>query len=217
MDPTTGLPVVDDNGIPVIETVGLEPNAVNAGVRVANFISNVIVLDFQRKNLKSAIVCTSESIQDYSENLAEFIDEYYVNDTLNQEIDKLSEVRSFEAAQDKAFKQEIRDVIDLKTEGANYVSTIRSTAKFHNRLKLIFNNGEDKLSAEQQIECNKYFEPANNKTHSLNDQEEEKYSVPSSFLDQKISSYELNQVNIAVKDYIKEVTPLLSRVKEKSK
>ena len=206
----------DETGNPTTITVGLEANAVNAGIRIADFISNLIVLDFRRENLKPAIVCTSKPIQDYSEQLAEFVNSYYVDYTLNQEIDKLTEVRGFEKAEDKLLKQEIQAITNLKKEGSAYVTALESTGKFHNRLKFIFNNGQDELSTEQEIECDKYLNPDIKEARYPNDKKETYNSSSSSVLHHKISFYELKQVNVALEEYINEVTPLLAQINKKS-
>ena len=51
----------------------------DAGVKITDFIANLLVRDFRRDNLKLAIVCTDKDIQEYSASLSSFIDSSYVD------------------------------------------------------------------------------------------------------------------------------------------
>ena len=95
---------------------------------------------------------------------------------------------------------EKRYIINLKEDGSAYVTLIQSTAKFHNRLKLIFNEDKDELSPEQNRECNEYF--ASNYLKSLTKH--------------KISLNEFEQVSITLRDYIDEISLLLAQINRES-
>ncbi|ELS00636.1 hypothetical protein Xen7305DRAFT_00003370 [Xenococcus sp. PCC 7305] len=191
----------DPNKISTIK-VKFNDSAVKAGVKIAEFITNLIIRDFRRENLKTAIVCTSDSIEEYSEELASFFEDHYVNYLLDREIDKLAEVRGYDKAEDQLLKKEIQDIVELKKGGSAYVILIQSTAQFHNRLKLIFNDDQNELSIEQNKECDEYF--------AFN-------SSPSYLSNQAISLNELDRASKALDNYINEISPLLAQINKKSK
>ncbi|MBN3869042.1 hypothetical protein [Nostoc sp. JL33] len=216
-------------------TAKIDDNTINAGLQIANFLTNLSLRDFQRSNLKAAVICTDEYIQPYANGLASFFDENYVNDLLDREIEKISEhyafyggrlnnvvnssyknsgePEAFASLQDQQMeleqkeRTEIDKVISKKKDGAAYVTTIRKTAEFHAKLKLIFNNNKEQLSPQQKSECGKYFAK---ETESINAQ-------TSAFLNQKINPSELAQVRKVTKEYISQVSPLLAKFDEKPK
>ncbi|MDZ8260745.1 hypothetical protein [Nostoc sp. ChiQUE01b] len=69
----------------------LDENARQAGFQIVDFITNLLVNDFRRRNLKLAIVCTDQDIQEYSANLSNLIELSYTNDLLNTEIKQINE------------------------------------------------------------------------------------------------------------------------------
>jgi len=215
-------------------TAKIDDNTINAGLKIANFLTNLILRDFQRSNLKSAIICTDEYIQSYANGLATFFDQNYVNYLLDSEIDKISEHygfyggrlnsvvnRSYDNSEDPEVfaslqeqqmeleqkeRTEIDKVVNKKKDGAAYVTIIRKTAEFHTKLKRIFNANKEQLSPQQKSECEKYFA---RETGSINAQS-------SAFLNQEINPSELTQVKEVTKKYISEVSPLLAVFDQKS-
>lgn len=219
-------------------TAKLEQNTINTGVKIATFLTNLILGDFQRRNLKAAIVCTDADIQTYADGLADFFDKYYVNDLLDEEIDKISEhygfygtrlnnivnalfdnsgdPQIFASLQEKQMKleqderAEIDKVVIKKNEGAAYVTAIQTTAEFHTKLKRIFNNDKDQPSRQQQSKCQKFFKQ-NNSSRTASDK-----IRPTALLSQDLSPSELAQVRKVAKEYISEVSPLLAAINQKS-
>lgn len=138
-------------------------NARQAGFQIVDFITNFLVNDFRRRNLKLAIVCTDRDIQEYSANLSDFIDSSYTDYLLNREIEQINEHFGFYIVQvnrrltglsgskdnpqdfntlqerqtllEEQERAEINKVIERKKDGAAYVATIRSTGDFHSELK----------------------------------------------------------------------------------
>ncbi|MHC5762631.1 hypothetical protein [Nostoc sp.] len=210
-------------------------NARTAGVKIADFITNLLVKDFRRDNLKVAIVCTDQDIQKYSAYLSDFIESSYVKSLLNEEITQIHENYGFyisevnrrlvklsnpeDALQDFSALQaqqtlleaeeraEITKVIERKKQGSAYVAAIRSTAEFHRKLKRIFNKEREELSSDQIQKCNKY----RSKKESLSFQNTEKeYDV----WNQEITTSELKQAKKVTKEYIDKVTPLFNEIQD---
>ena len=198
-----------------IDGVTINENARKAGVQVANFIANFLVRDFRRDNLKSAIVCTDPDIQAYAANLSAFIDSSYVKFLLNKEIETINENFAFyiidsnekRRSLEQKERAEINKVIKRKNQGAAYVTAIRSTADFHNKLKQIFNNNQDGLSPELVRNCNQYRSDNENLNVQNNDVTEDSWDL-------QISASELKQIQNVSKEYIAQITPLLAQIQE---
>ncbi|WP_392479315.1 hypothetical protein [Nostoc sp. C110] len=213
----------------------IDENARTAGVKIADFITNILVKDFRRDNLKITIVCTDQDIQKYSASLSDFIESSYVKALLNEEITQIHEnygfyisevnkrllklsnpeddLQDFNALQTQQTlleaeeRAEITKVIERKKQGSAYVSAIRSTAEFHRKLKRIFNKDREELSSDQIQKCNKY----RSKKESLSFQNTEKeYDV----WNQEITTSELKKAKKVTKEYIDKVTPLFNEIQD---
>jgi hypothetical protein len=220
---------INVNGITINE------NARTAGVQIADFITNLLVRDFRRRNLKVAIVCTDQDIQEYSTSLSSFIDSSYVDFLLDKEITQINEnygfyigqvnrillelsgsednPQDFKAIQERQTlleaeeRAEVNKAIELKKEGSAYVAAIRATAEFHGKLKRIFNEDREELSSEQIQKCNEYR--SNNESLSVQNTDKE-----DDFSNQEITVSELKQAKKAAKEYIDKVTPLLNEIQD---
>ena len=218
-----------------IKGIKINENARTAGVQIADFITNLLVRDFRRDNLKVAIVCTDQDIQKYSASLSDFIDSSYVDFLLDKEIKQINEnygfyigqvnrrllelsgpednPQDFKAIQERQTlleaeaRAEITKVIERKKEGSAYVAAIRSTADFHGKLKRIFNEDREELSSEQIQKCNEYR--SNNESISVQDTDKQ-----DDFWNQEITVSELKQAKKATKEYIDKVTPLLNEIQD---
>jgi hypothetical protein len=217
-------------------TFQLQQNTIDTGVNIATFLTNLIQSDFRRRNLKTAIVCTDQSIQPYSADLSSFIDELYVKALLDDEIDSITRYfggyrspltdttnllldsgspNSFTSLQETQIKRdndlrdEIAKVIDRKNTAEAYVTLIRETATAHADLKHIFNDGKDELSPELAAKCNKYFAKDNSSKTSMK-------PLEADFPKQEITQSELERVREVAKAYTDKVTPLLERIKQKA-
>lgn len=220
---------IDINGQKINE------NARKAGFQIVDFITNLLVNDFRRRNLKLAIVCTDKDIQEYSANLSEFIDSSYTNDLLNREMEQINEhfgfyigqvnrrltelsdskvnLQDFSTLQERQIlleeqeRAEMNKVLERKKEGLAYVATIRSTANFHSNLKRIFNGNREELSSKQIQKCNNYR--SNNESQNVQNTNRQNDSW-----NQEITISELKQAKKATKEYIEKVTPLLNDIKD---
>ncbi|MBH8577983.1 hypothetical protein I8752_34550 [Nostocaceae cyanobacterium CENA369] len=220
---------IDINGQKINE------NARKAGFQIVDFITNFLVNDFRRRNLKLAIVCTDPAIQEYSTNLSNFIDSSYTDYSLNREIKQINEHFGFYVGQvnrrltelsgsndnpqdfntlqerqtllEEQERAEINKVIERKKEGAAYVATIRSTADFHSELKQIFNGNRKEISPKQFQVCKKYRSEPESQNVQNTDRQNDSWN-------QKITSLELKQAKKATKKYIDKVTPLLQEIQD---
>ncbi|WGV26318.1 hypothetical protein [Halotia branconii] len=218
----------------ISESLGNLPineNARTAGIKIADFITNLLIKDFRRDNLKVAIVCTDQDIQEYSAQLSDFIESSYVKNLLDREIMQIHEnygyyigevnkrtklsnsednLQDFSALQERQTlleaeeRAEITKVIERKKQGADYVTAIRDTAEFHGKLKRIFNKNREKLSSAQIQKCNKYHSNNANLSVQNTQQKDELWN-------QKITTSELKEAKKVTKEYIDKITPLLER------
>ncbi|RCJ32400.1 hypothetical protein A6769_28130 [Nostoc punctiforme NIES-2108] len=213
----------------------INENARQAGFQIVDFITNFLVNDFRRRNLKLAIVCTDPAIQEYSANLSNFINSSYTDYLLNQEIKQINEHFGFYINQvnqrlmglsgsknnpqdfntlqerqtllEEQYRAEINKVLERKKEGAAYVATIRSTADFHSELKQIFNGNRKEISPKQIQACNKYRSNKESQNVQNTDRQNDSWN-------QEITSSELKQAKKATKEYIDKVTPLLQKIQD---
>ncbi|MBO3459865.1 hypothetical protein G7B40_030325 [Aetokthonos hydrillicola Thurmond2011] len=213
----------------------IKENARKAGFQIVDFITNLLVNDFRRRNLKLAIICTDKDIQEYSASLSNLIDLSYTNYSLDTEIEhinkyfgyyigqvnpqltKLSDSKDnpqgFNTLQERQTfleeqqRAEINKVIERKKEGAAYVATIRSTADFHHKLKRIFNGNQEEISPKQIQKCDKYRSNRESQNVQGIDRQNDSWN-------QEITSSELKQAKKATKEYIDKVTPLLQEIQD---
>jgi hypothetical protein len=210
----------------------INENARTAGIKIADFITNLLVRDFRRDNLKVAIVCTDQDIQEYAAQLSDLIESSYVKSLLDKEITQIHEnygfyvgdvnqrlvkltnlednLQDFSALQKQQTlleaqeRAEITKVIERKKQGSDYVAAIRDTAEFHGKLKRIFNKDREKLSSDQIKKCNKFR--SKNESISVQHTEQE-----NDLWNQEITTSELKQAKKITKEYIDRITPLLSK------
>ncbi|MBN3921909.1 hypothetical protein [Nostoc sp. NMS4] len=220
------LGTFDINGQKIIDE-----NAREAGLQIVDFITNLLVNDFRRRNLKLAIVCTDKDIQKYSASLYNFIDSSYAKYLLDTEIKQINgyfgsyigqvnpqltrlsdskyNPQDFNTLQERQTlleeqeRAEINKVIERKKQGSAYIATIRSTADFHHKLKRIFNGDQEEISSKQTQKCNKYrSNPESQNVQST-------YRQNDSW-NEEITTSELKQAKKATKEYIDKVTPLVN-------
>ncbi|MDZ8225112.1 hypothetical protein [Nostoc sp. ChiVER01] len=208
-------------------------NARQAGFQIVDFITNFLVSDFRRRNLKLAIVCTDPAIQEYSTNLSNFINSSYTDYLLNREIKQINEHFGFYIGQvnrrltglsgskdnpqdfntlqerqtllEEQERAEINKVIERKKYGAAYIATIRSTADFHSELKYIFNGNQKETSPQKIQACKKYRSNPESQNVQNTDRQNDSWN-------QEITISELKQAKKATKKYIDRVTPLLQDI-----
>jgi hypothetical protein len=216
-----------------VNGITLNENARSAGVKIADLITKILVRNYRKNQIKTAIVCTDSDIQKYSKSLGDFIDASYVDFLLNKEITQINEYHSFyvsdvgrrrrelsvptgnpqdfitvqtrQTTLEATERSEIGKVIDRKNDGAAYVAIIRETASYHGQLKKIFNGNKDELSEKQVKKCDEY----RSKAKPLVSYTIENKDQP---VNEKITISELKQVEELTSDYIKKVRPLLAEV-----
>jgi hypothetical protein len=218
-------------------TVQLLPqNTIDTGVDIATFLANLLLSDFRRRKIKLAVVCTDPDIQSYSADFSSFIEELYGQEQLNDEIDSITrfyqqtnllsdvitqplaaaDVAGIQDTQDRRsaeLRAELLKVTARKNDAATYVTVIREMAIAHSKLKLIFNDGQDALSAEQTAKCDRYFAPDRDRAKTANLAEPKGLDNPETVLEDEISLSELEQVRTVVDDYLNRVQPLLKDIR----
>lgn len=205
-------------------TLQFTGDTIDAGVNIATFLTNLLLTDFRRRNIKLAVVCTDPDIQSYSMGFTSFIDEIYMQGQLDDEIDSITryylqtnlltdvitqplspesapELQNAQDRRNAELRDELSKVTDRKNTASTYINLIQETAATHAALKRIFNNGKDEISPEQTAKCNQYFAQSETKTNMK--------TVETDFPNQEISQSELEQARKEVDAYIERVTPLL--------
>jgi hypothetical protein len=212
-------------------TLQLKQNTIDTGVRIATFLTNLILNDVRRKNLKAAIVCTDADIQAYSIDLAIFINELYIKALLDDEIDSVTRyfggyrspltnktnllldtefpetftsLQNTQLKRDQDLRSEISKIVEKKNMGGSYVTLIQATATAHSDLKNIFNKGSNELSPKLQVQCKEYFNKKQNRVAVNNPME-------NNFLNQEISKSELEKIRKISREYTIKVKPILSK------
>ncbi|MBW4515041.1 MAG: hypothetical protein KME11_07440 [Timaviella obliquedivisa GSE-PSE-MK23-08B] len=205
-------------------TLQFTDDTINTGVNIATFLTNLLLTDFRRRNIKVAVVCTDPDIQSYSMGFTSFIDEIYMQGQLDDEIDSITryylqtnllsdvitqplspesapELQNTQDRRNAELRDELLKVTDRKNTASTYINLIQATAATHANLKRIFNDGKDEISPEQTAKCNRYFAQDETKTNMK--------AVETDFPNQEMSQFELEQARKEVDAYIERVTPLL--------
>lgn len=208
-----------------------------AGVKIAEFITNLLVRDFRRDNLKVAIVCTDPDIQEYSAKLSNFIESSYVKgesldspSLLDQEITQIQGNYGF-------YVGEVNRRLVKLSESQEHIQDFKALVE-----------EQTLLEAQQRAEINKVIERKkdgsnyveairttaefhgklkrifNNNREELSSAQIKKcneYRANSASAsvqnteqednswNQKITTSELKQAQKAAKEYINKITPLL--------
>lgn len=209
----------------------LKIDDVDAGINIAGFVINIFKKQFQRSELKPAILCTDDSVQTYSQGLISVFQDGYINNILEKERlrindhynskaatyreyikgdDDLPPLRSFAEYEpiekkiediEKNKRAEINEFLKVRDAASAYVSVINKTALTHAKLKGIFNQDEDQ-AFQSKGDCEKNYFKADNGTNYL--------ASPSNL--NQISRQELRQINKIASEYNKEVKPLLKKI-----
>ncbi len=221
-----------------INGIKINNDARTAGVKIADFITNLLLRDFRRRNLKLAIVCTDKDIQAYSTDLSRFIDSSYVDFLLNQEITQINEYFSVYIAdiypllnqltETSNVKDNIQDFSILQTRQAELELQARSEInKVIERKKqgsayiAIIRKTADFHSQLKTIFNNNQNQLSSkqikkcNKYRSQNEnQTVQSNSQEDELWNEEINALELKKVKTATKEYIEDVTPLLKEIKK---
>ncbi len=200
------------NGLNV-DGVALQSQAVTSGLNIAGFFLDWVTSESRRGNLREAIVCTDDSIQNYNKGLILVFQEGYINGILSQENNQIRQYyesyaavmrtrnaddREFRALEQEKF-QAIDTVIKRRDAALSYIEFVNITAQTHNALKDVFSKEED-VSNQTQLtaRCEQYFGLASNNTVSKNS---------------PLTPLELKEVNKIMLKYERKITPLLKKMK----
>ena len=189
----------------------LEEEQVNAGLKIARFIFNRLVLEFRRENLKEGILCSDDYIQVYTPGLASIVEEYksFLATEKNKVDSYYTKYSPTPERQNQVlalftfeqnYNQEI-DEINNKKQAANaYIMILEKTAKTHLELKEEFNN--EKMN-DQEIKkfCEPYFA-------EIKSENKDRKNISSSLP----SLEELERINEIVMEYQDEVEPLVKQL-----
>jgi hypothetical protein len=200
--------------------VTLNSTEVDAGINIVGFFLNLAKQDFQRDNLKEAILCTNEPVQTYSKGLTSVFQDGYIGGILKLEQDRVVDYYQSYASLIKDEEGKVDDFITLEKEYASaldsvlekrnaalsYITIINKTAEKHGQLKAIFTK-DDRPVAEEQLKatCQKYFarkEEQPTSSNSFQDTEENK----------QISDAQIKKVRALALQYASDIEPLIKEV-----
>lgn len=218
-----------------VNGITINENVRNAGVGIANFITNLLVRGIRQKNLKLAIICTDSDIQEYSTGLSKFYQDSYVDFLLDKEVEQINEYYGFYVTQvnkklsnladtnndryadfeliqkrqttlEAEQREKIAEVAERKEDGAAYVSLINSTASFHGKLKRIFNDNKSEIPLKLEKKCEEYRTSNEELVVYENLEEKRKFET--------ITIPEMAKAYYAMNEYITEIKPLISEIQE---
>ena len=179
-----------------------------AGIKIAKFIFNQLTTQFRQENLQEAILCTNQSIQEYTPGLNSIAKEFYAEGILQSEGFTIDSYYSkyVPTPEEKTqlvlytFEQDYLtavNALDEKKEAANaYVEIIQATAKTHQELFDEFNQPAMN-ETELEVLCQDYF---------AKDQDEQSNQTSS------LSPKQLKRVDRIVMEYTDEIDPLVKKL-----
>jgi hypothetical protein len=131
-----------------LKSLNLNSQRVDAGIAIAQLLSDIWTRQFKRDNLKKAIVCTNQPIQDYIKGLIEITEEYYINGVLPVEAEKIKGYYTkfgplppqgiqpptfFELEQ--SYNEAMNAVKRRRDAAHAFIKTLQETAQSHEKLK----------------------------------------------------------------------------------
>ncbi len=161
------------------EPFTLKPEFVDAGIAVANFLTDLLNTEIRRSAVKKAIICTNNSFQTYGQGLTLIYREAYSNGLLALEASRVNEYYPSYAAilinrdtppldrikLESEYNSSLELISKRKDSAKDYISIIKDTLTAHKNLRDMFVN-ENKLD-EQEISnlCRNYLKvPGSSKT-----------------------------------------------------
>lgn len=211
----------------------LNKSNVDAGIDIAGFVINLFKKQFQRSELKSAILCTDDSVQAYSQGLISVFQDGYINNILELERNRINDHYNTKAATYREYlkgdadfpplrgfrdyepierkldnieqekRKEMNEFLEIKDAASAYVSVINKTALAHAKLKGVFDKDESEAFQSKSV-CEKKYFTADSNTNYL--------ASPNNL--NQISRKELRQINKIASEYSKEVKPLLKKIND---
>ena len=190
-------------------SIALKEDQVSAGLKIARFIFNEFIAQFQRENLQDAILCTNQPIQEYVPGLVSIVEKFYIDGIL--QIERLNIDRYYQKftptseqssqllalfTLEQSYIKEV-DALNKRKEAADaYIEILKQTAQTHQKLKNEFNQP---IRTEKEIEdlCQKYFS-------ENGDTQPSQTSLP--------SPKQLKRINEIVMEYQNEITPLVQKL-----
>lgn len=188
---------------------GVEEEEINAGLKIAKFVFNQLITRFRQENLQEAILCTNQSIQQYTPGLNSIAKDFYAEGILQSEGVKIdSYYRKYTPTPEEknqlvalyTLEQDYLQAVNAlneRKEAANaYRQILQATAKTHQDLFDEFNQS-GMNDEEIEVFCQSYFA-----------QDKDEQSNPTSSLSPK----QLKRVNQIVMEYTDEIKPLVNKL-----
>ena len=188
---------------------GLKEEEINAGLKIAKFIFNQLTTQFRQENLKEAIVCANQPVQEYTPGLNSIAKDFYHDGILQSEGVTLDRYYRKYAPTPEQRTQLVAlytleqdyltavNTLDERKEAANaYVEILQTTAKTHQKLFDEFNHTAMNAK-EVEIFCQDYF---------AKDKDEQSNQTGS------LTPKQLKRVNQIVMEYTDEIKPLVKKL-----
>jgi hypothetical protein len=213
-----------------IEGVTISENAREAGIGIAELITNFLLGAFRKESITKAVICIDSDIQSYSKDFSDFINYLYSETLLKREIQQINEYHSYFAIQlnlgmedlpripenspefrelyllqislEAKEREEVSKVVERQAKGLAYTSAIQITADYHNNLKKILNAGQEELSTQQKLDCSEYFS-VKKENKAVYEESERLY--------QKLNEESLDSIEQTTDEYIKSISRLFSK------
>lgn len=204
------------------EPFTLEPKFVDAGIAIANFLTDLLSTEIRRSAVKKAIICTNNSFQTYGQGLILIYREAYLNGLLAFEASRVNEYYPSYAAilinrdasplelikLESEYSSSLESISKRKDSTKAYISILEDTLTTHKNLRDMFVN-ENKLN-EREISniCRNYLKMAtNSKTSSTR--------VNTKTID-SMNQREKMLASQIISDYQKAVAPRIEKLIENS-
>lgn len=193
-----------------LKSLNLNAQRVDAGIAIAQLLSDIWTRKFKRDNLKKAIVCTNKPIQDYIKGLIEITEEYYINGVLPIEAEKIKGYYTkfgplppqgiqppifFELEQ--SYNEAMNAVKRRRDAAQAFIEIIQQTAQSHEKLKDEFLAKEKKTTTSVDRSYCGSLEDTSRDARQLNLED----------------SRQIEHINSIAEDYIKAIEPHLQKMK----
>jgi hypothetical protein len=156
-------------------TIGQE--ALNESVNLADSLLNIWSANFRREQLTGIIICTDDSVAQFTSLLSEAIQDTYIDGLLNDERESIYEqiqveyngiYRELQAGQinvdafssqnrelENRFNELYEDSVERQEKANSYQSILNSTMETHHSLAVLFKRGM--TESEVRVLCDNYF------------------------------------------------------------
>jgi hypothetical protein len=206
------------NGLSIPNSgIVISQNTVDKGTQIANLVFGWIVNQRRKGNLREAIVCTDQPLQEYTRGLNDAFRKGYINGILEDErktsisyynfyltrLQKNGSERDF-LELEKAFSQVIQQFAVRRDSAESYITVIDRTAKMHTELKQVFLENAKSPSEET---CNIYLRTANPDPKKALSEGKTSYS------NAPLTAQEISETSKILLSYQQEIAPFLKRIR----